>query len=104
MVVSRIIIFLYSYFIKPEVTSHDQRKLNFVLGYISTNDIKFMNIKRIFGALLTVLGIGGLIYAAVLFANVSGGTHAIKEVIIYAVLGIIFFISGISLVRTVKDE
>ena len=103
-VVSRIIIFLYSYFIKPEVTSHDQRKLNFVLGYISTNDIKFMNIKRIFGALLTVLGIGGLIYAAVLFANVSGGTHAIKEVIIYAVLGIIFFISGISLVRTVKDE
>ena len=102
--VSRIIIFLYSYFIKPEVTSHDQRKLNFVLGYISTNDIKFMNIKRIFGALLTVLGIGGLIYAAVFFANVSGGTHAIKEVIIYAVLGIIFFISGISLVRTVKDE
>ena len=51
-----------------------------------------MNIKRIFGALLTVLGIGGLTYAAVLFANVSGGTHAIKEVIIYAVLGIIFFI------------
>lgn len=63
-----------------------------------------MNIKRIFGALLTVLGISGLIYAAILFANVSGGTHAIKEVIIYAVLGIIFFISGISLVRTVKDE
>ena len=28
----------------------------------------------------------------------------VKEVIIYAVLGIIFFISGISLVRTVKDE
>ena len=83
-----------------------KRKHNFVLGYISISDIKnikFMNIKRIFGALLTVLGIGGLIYAAVLFANVSGGTHAIKEVIIYAVLGIIFFVSGISLVRTVKD-
>ena len=84
-----------------------KRKHNFVLGYISISDIKnikFMNIKWIFGALLTVLGVGGLIYAAVLFANVSGGTHAIKEVIIYAVLGIIFFISGISLVRTVKDE
>lgn len=63
-----------------------------------------MNIKRIFGALLTVLGIVGLIYAAVLFSNASGGNHAVKEVIIYAVLGIIFFVSGISLVRTVKDN
>ena len=63
-----------------------------------------MNIKRIFGALLTVLGIGGLIYAAVLFINLSGGTHGIKEIIIYSVLGLIFFISGISLVRTVKDD
>lgn len=62
-----------------------------------------MNIKRIFGTLLTLLGIGGLIYAAVLFAGVSGGTQTIKGVIIYAVLGIIFFVSGISLVRTVKD-
>jgi uncharacterized membrane protein len=63
-----------------------------------------MNIKRIFGALLTVLGIGGLIYAAVLFINLSGGVHSVKEVIIYCVLGLIFFISGISLVRSVKDE
>ena len=63
-----------------------------------------MNIKRIFGALLTVLGIGGLIYAAFLFINLSGGTHGVKEIIIYCVLGLIFFISGISLVRTVKDE
>lgn len=63
-----------------------------------------MNIKRIFGSLLTVLGIGGLIYAAVLFATLAGSTHDIKVVIVYAVLGIIFFISGISLVRTVKDN
>lgn len=62
-----------------------------------------MNIKRIFGTLLTLLGIGGLIYAAVLFASLSGGNHAIKEVIIFAVLGIIFFVSGIGLVKTVKD-
>jgi hypothetical protein len=53
-----------------------------------------MNIKRIFGTLLTLLGIGGLIYAAVVFAGLSGGTHAIKEVIIYAVLGIIFLFRG----------
>ena len=63
-----------------------------------------MNIKRIFGALLTVLGIGGLIYAAVLFMNLSGGTHAVKEIIIYAVLGLVFFVSGISLIQTIKDN
>lgn len=63
-----------------------------------------MNIKRIFGALLTALGIGGLIYTAVVFADTSGGTRDIKELIIYGVLGIIFFVSGISLVRTTKDE
>jgi len=38
-----------------------------------------MNLKRIFGALLTLLGIGGLIYAAVLFVNASGGTRDIKS-------------------------
>jgi hypothetical protein len=63
-----------------------------------------MNIKRIFGALLTLLGIGGLIYTATLFADTSGGTRDIKMLIIYGVLGIVFFASGISLVRTTKDE
>jgi len=63
-----------------------------------------MNLKRIFGALLTALGIGGLIYTAILFADTSGGTHDIKMLVIYGVLGLIFFISGISLVRTTKDE
>ena len=63
-----------------------------------------MNIKRIIGSLLTVLGIGGLIYAAILFINISGSTHSIKEVIIFAVLGIIFFISGISLIQTIRDN
>jgi len=63
-----------------------------------------MNLKRIFGALLTVLGIGGLIYTAVLFVNSTGGTRDIKMLVIYGVLGFIFFIAGISLVRTTKDE
>lgn len=63
-----------------------------------------MNIKRIFGALLTVLGIGGLIYTAVLFVNTTGGTRDIKALSIYGVLGLIFFIAGISLIRTTKDE
>ena len=63
-----------------------------------------MNLKRIFGALLTLLGIGGLIYAAMLFVNTSGGTRDVKTLAISAILGLVFFIAGISLVRTTKDE
>jgi hypothetical protein len=63
-----------------------------------------MNIKRIFGALLTICGIGGLIYTAVIFAGTSGAERDIKGIIIFGVLGIIFFVTGISLVRTTKDE
>jgi hypothetical protein len=63
-----------------------------------------MNIKRIFGALLTVLGIAGLIYAAVVFMNSGNGAGAIKTLIIFGVLGLLFFGTGISLVRTTKDE
>jgi len=63
-----------------------------------------MNLKRIFGALLTILGIAGLIYAAVLFVNTTGGTRNIKSLAIYGILGLIFFIAGIGLVRVTKDE
>lgn len=60
-----------------------------------------MNMKRIFGAILTILGIGGLIYAAVLFASNTG---VIKVPVIYGIIGLIFFIAGIGLIRTTKDE
>ena len=63
-----------------------------------------MNLKRIFGAILTLLGIGSLIYAAVIFTYTSGGTRDVKSMVIYAILGLIFFISGIGLIRTTKDE
>lgn len=63
-----------------------------------------MNLKRIFGAILTLLGIGGLIYAAVEFATPSGGDDGLKSMVVFAVVGLIFFISGISLIRTTKDE
>lgn len=63
-----------------------------------------MNIKRIFGSLLTVLGITGLLYAAYLFINTGGKTQDVKALAIYGILGIIFFMSGISLVRATKDE
>ena len=63
-----------------------------------------MNLKRIFGALLTLLGIGGLIYAAILFVEASGKTHDFKALAIYGILGFIFFIAGINLVQATKDE
>ena len=63
-----------------------------------------MNVKRIFGGLLTLLGIGSLIYTATVFASTSGSSRDVKSLIIFGVLGLLFFISGIGLVRTTKDE
>jgi hypothetical protein len=63
-----------------------------------------MNLKRIFGAVLTTLGIAGLIAAAVLFVNSTDEVYSIKALSIYSIIGLIFLISGISLVRTTKDE
>jgi len=62
-----------------------------------------MNLKRIFGVLLTLLGSGGLIYAAVLFVNESTGKNETRALVIYGILGFIFFIAGINLIRTTKD-
>jgi predicted Na+-dependent transporter len=63
-----------------------------------------MNLKRIFGALLTVLGIIGLIYAAYLFVNTRTDTRNIKSLVTYGIIGILFFVSGIGLIKTTKDE
>ena len=63
-----------------------------------------MNIKRVFGSILTILGIGGLIYGAVLFVNTSGGQREVRALIIYGALGLLFLVSGIGLVQTTKDE
>lgn len=63
-----------------------------------------MNIKRLFGTLLTMLGISGLIYTAFVFTSTAGSERDIKSLIIYGILGIVFFIAGIGLVKTTKDE
>jgi predicted Na+-dependent transporter len=63
-----------------------------------------MNLKRIFGAILTVLGTISLIYAAYIFANTSTGEQNIKTTSIYGVIGLIFFIAGISLVKKTRDD
>lgn len=57
-----------------------------------------------FGAILTLLGIGGLVYTAFVFTATSGSNRDIKSLVVYGILGIVFFVSGISLVKTTKDE
>lgn len=60
--------------------------------------------KRVIGMLLTFLGIAGLILGAVNFMNTSGGTRSIKGIIIYSILGAVFFFAGIGLIRSTKDR
>jgi hypothetical protein len=59
-----------------------------------------MNLKRTFGAILTVLGIVGLIYAGVGVINHSNGATTL---IVIGVIAIMFFFTGISLIRTTND-
>ena len=59
--------------------------------------------KKIFGIILTILGIAGLVAAAVNFVNSSGGTYNIKMITVYGILGLIFFFTGVGLLRTTKD-
>jgi uncharacterized membrane protein len=60
-----------------------------------------MNVKRTFGTILTILGIIGLIYAGYGFAQKSEGT---RQLIVFGVIGVIFFFSGMTLIRNTKDE
>lgn len=63
-----------------------------------------MNVKRIFGIILTVLGIAALIYFATLFIKASGTERQVKVLVVYGLLGAIFFFTGISLIRTTRDD
>lgn len=63
-----------------------------------------MNVKRTFGIILTLLGIAALIYFATLFIRASGTERQIKILIVYGLIGAIFFFTGISLIRTTKDD
>ena len=63
-----------------------------------------MNVKRTFGVILTILGIAGLIYAAVVFMDAKGSSQQIKTLIVYGLLGAVFFFTGIGLIRTTRDD
>ena len=59
--------------------------------------------KRIFATLLVLIGVGSLIYSAVLFVNTIGGTSDINTLIVYYSFGFILLIPGIVLLM-IKDE
>jgi uncharacterized membrane protein len=61
-----------------------------------------MNIKRIIGVVLIVLGIAGLIFTAIIFVNISGRTWDTMNLIIYGTIGVILLISGIRLIRKIE--
>ena len=60
-----------------------------------------MNLKRVFGAILTVLGIAGLIYTGV---NIIQRDAHFTTLIVVGIIALLFFFSGISLVRTTSDQ
>ncbi|MBD1434410.1 hypothetical protein H8B06_16380 [Sphingobacterium sp. DN00404] len=59
-----------------------------------------MNVKRIFGTILTILGIIGLIYTG--YELINQNTDYISLTVI-GVIALIFFFSGIGLVKNTKD-
>ncbi|RZF61947.1 hypothetical protein [Sphingobacterium corticibacterium] len=59
-----------------------------------------MNVKRIFGTILTILGIIGLIYTG--YELINQNTDYISLIVIGAI-ALIFFFSGIGLVKNTKD-
>ena len=60
-----------------------------------------MNVKRTFGTILTILGIIGLIYTGVVIIQRNGN---VVNLTVIGVISLIFFLTGIGLVRNTKDE
>jgi protein-S-isoprenylcysteine O-methyltransferase Ste14 len=61
-----------------------------------------MNNKRIFGVLLTLLGLVSLLYTVKVFRYATDSD--IKNLIVYGGFGVFFFIIGISLILPAKSE
>lgn len=60
-----------------------------------------MNVKQIFGVVLTLLGIGALIYTGVQVMDT--GKDQFKVLIVTGILGIVFFSSGIKLLQSTRE-
>jgi hypothetical protein len=60
--------------------------------------------KRLLGIILSLIGVVGLILAAVRFANGGSGSQSVRLIAIYSILGAIFFFSGIGLIKNTTDK
>jgi hypothetical protein len=60
--------------------------------------------KRVLGIILSIVGIIGLIVAAISIVNGTGSNKGVKEIVVFGVLGAIFFFAGIGLVRNTSDK
>ncbi|QIX59670.1 hypothetical protein FY528_18415 [Hymenobacter lutimineralis] len=63
-----------------------------------------MNQKRTFGAILTILGIVGIIYAALGFLHIGGVSLSKINSLVPFIVGLIFFSAGINLVKATGDR
>jgi membrane associated rhomboid family serine protease len=71
---------------------------------VSIKFVIFTMEKRLFGVILTVLGIAGLLLAAYNFIQGNTTTnHSIRSVVMYGILGLLFFFAGIGLIRSTRD-
>jgi hypothetical protein len=59
--------------------------------------------KRLFGFIITILGITGLILAIYNLVRVHTAAHSVMSVTIYGIQGILFFFAGIGLIRNTQD-
>ena len=59
--------------------------------------------KRALGLILTLIGVVALIISAWTFVNHNGNTYNVKVIVACGILGLVFFVSGIGLVRSTKD-
>lgn len=60
-----------------------------------------MNLKRVFGGILTLLGIIGLIYTGI--SIIQHGAH-FTTLIVVGIISLLFFFAGINLIKTTADQ
>lgn len=60
--------------------------------------------KRLLGIILSILGVTGLVVAGVFFMQSGHGEKNVKGIILFGLLGVLFFLAGISLIRNTVDK
>jgi hypothetical protein len=59
--------------------------------------------KRLLGAILTIMGIAGLLFAAYNFVQGNTTHQSTRAVVVYSLLGLLFFFGGIGQIRSTRD-